>query len=181
LFADDERPIEDAKMKWIAGSFGIPVALLGGMAVATFAIAQHVHDPGSHAKPAAAPAASVPSRQVVAFPEEMKEHTLANMRDHLLALSEIQDALARFEFDRAADVAEKRLGMSSLGLHGAHEVAKVMPQGMQDIGTAMHRSASRFALVAQEASVDRKLDRPLAALAQVTQSCVACHAAYQLK
>jgi hypothetical protein len=168
-------------MKWIAGSYGIPVALLGSLAVATFAFAQHVHDPDGHAKPATAPAASPPSRQLVEWPAAMKEHTLANMRDHLLALAEIQDALARFEFDRAADVAEKRLGMSSLGLHGAHEVAKVMPQGMQDIGTAMHRSASRFALAAQEASVDRKLDRPLSALAQVTQACVACHAAYQIK
>ena len=151
-------------MKFLAA---VMVAILSGCAAPS----------GDHA--AHAPAAD--PRVMVQFPEMLRTHTLANMRDHLLALAEIQDQLARGGYDKASDIAEQRLGMSSLGLHGAHEVAKVMPQAMQDIGTAMHRSASRFALVAQEASVDRKLERPLAALAQVTQACVACHAAYQLK
>src|SRR5689334_8526229 len=85
------------------------------------------------------------TRVLVKFPPELIEHTLANMRDHLLALQEISDAFARGNNDVAAKIAEGRLGMTSLQLHGAHEVAKYMPQGMQDAGTAMHRAASRFA------------------------------------
>ena len=69
------------------------------------------------AAPKAAPVKD--SRQVVHFPVRLREHTLANMRDHLLALQQIQEALAKQEFDQAGDIAEQRLGMSSMGLHGA--------------------------------------------------------------
>ena len=130
---------------------------------------------GAHAAPGAE------GRVAVRFPEPMRAHMLANMRDHLLALAEIQDRLARGAFDQASDIAEQRLGMSSLGLHGAHEVAAFMPQGMQDAGTAMHRSASRFALVARDASVTGDLKSALSALATVSRTCVACHAAYRLE
>ena len=118
---------------------------------------------------------------MVRFPEMLRTHTLANMRDHLLALAEIQDQLARGAYDKASDIAEQRLGMSSLGLHGAHDVATFMPQGMQAAGTAMHRSASQFAIVAKDASVTGDLKGSLAALARVSQTCVACHAAYRIQ
>jgi cytochrome c556 len=71
--------------------------------------------------------------------------------------------------------------MSSLQTHGAHEVARFMPKAMQDAGTAMHRSASRFALVAKDASVSGDLKAAVGALAQVNQTCVACHAGFRLK
>jgi hypothetical protein len=135
----------------------------------------HRHSGHGHAMPAA------DARQEVRFPPELKEHTLANMRDHLLTLQRIQDALARGAFDAAAQLAETRLGLTSLQSHGAHEVAKYMPQGMQDIGTGMHKAASRFALAASDAGATGELKAPLAALAQVTAQCVACHAAYRLK
>lgn len=121
------------------------------------------------------------TRTVVRFPDSLRVHTLANMRDHLLALAEIQDQLARGSFDKAADIAEQRLGMSSLGLHGAHDVAPFMPAGMQAAGTAMHRSASRFAIVAKDASVTGELKPAVAALASLSQTCVACHAGYRLQ
>jgi hypothetical protein len=152
------------------------------------------HDPSMHAAhmqsgsaagmaPAGAPGAALGEdrRQAVAFPAPMREHTLANMRDHLLALQEIQAALARQQFDRAADLAEGRLGMSSLGLHGAHEVARFMPKGMQDAGTAMHRAASRVALAARDAGAMGDLRPALSSLAELTATCVACHAAYRLE
>jgi len=119
-------------------------------------------------------------RQLVRFPEPMRLHTIASMRDHLLALQEIDDALSRSEFDKASRVAEERLGMSSLELHGAAHLAPYMPQPMQDIGTAMHRAASRFAVAAQDASVGNDVRPALAALATVMQQCVACHATYRL-
>jgi cytochrome c556 len=103
------------------------------------------------------------------------------MRDHLVAMGEIQAALGESNFDRAADIAEQRIGMSSLEAHGAAHVAPYMPKAMQEIGTAMHRAASRFARTAQEASFDNGLAQALGALADLTQQCAACHAGYRLQ
>lgn len=160
----------------------IATALL--IAGVTFAAQAQQHDPAQHhrhATVAPSPLAVQDLRQEVAFPPEMKQHTLSNMRDHLLALQEMQSALAQQAYDRAAELAEQRLGMSSLGLHGAHEVSKFMPRGMQDAGTAMHRSASRFALAARDVSATGDLGPALAAMSEVMGACVACHAGYRLQ
>jgi hypothetical protein len=127
-----------------------------------------------------ASADDVDLRELVPLPEMMQRHMLTNMRDHLLAIAQIQDALADGKFDAAGTIAEERLGMSSLASHGASHMATYMPQPMQVIGTQMHRAASRFALIAQEASVDRDLSRALKSLSVVTEQCVACHAAYRI-
>lgn len=143
---------------------------------------QHSDHQHHHSQPAATPKSSVAIKpRLVKFPTRLREETLSNMRDHLLALAEIQDQLANGQFDQAAEIAEKRLGMSSLHDHGAHEVAKYMPKGMQEAGGAMHRAASRFALTAQEAAIDRDTGKALGALATLTQACVACHAGYRLR
>ena len=133
-----------------------------------------------------APAARAPgiggrdSRQPVTMPAMMQEHMRANMRDHLLALGEIQAALAGAQYDAAAEIAERRLGMASLDAHGARHVAGFMPEGMQAIGTGMPHAASRFAVTAQAAAVTGDLARAPGGLAEVTQQCVACHAGYRL-
>ncbi len=59
---------------------------------------------------------------------------LHSMRDHLLALHEILDALGRDDSDEAAQIAESRLGMSSLALHGANKAAPYMPPAMRRPG-----------------------------------------------
>jgi hypothetical protein len=125
-------------------------------------------------------AAELDRRELVALPKMMQQHMLANMRDHLRAFAEIQDALADGRFDVAKNVAEERLGMSSLASHGASHMAPYMPEPMRAIGSQMHRAASRFALIAEEASVDRDLSRALKALAAVTARCNSCHAAYRI-
>lgn len=121
------------------------------------------------------------TRQAIELPAMMRSHMLANMRDHLTVLAEIQAALGAGRYEQAADVAEQRIGMSSLERHGASHMAPYMPKAMQDIGTNMHRAASRFARVAQEAAVAKEPARAIAALAEVTQQCVACHASFKLK
>lgn len=125
--------------------------------------------------------ASADGRQLVQFPEAMRLHTIANMREHVSTLQQIVDALSRNEFDRASNLAEQRLGMSSLEAHGAPHLAPYMPASMQDIGTQMHRAASQFAIEAQNASVSGDPRPALAALSKVVQQCVACHAAYRLQ
>ena len=117
------------------------------------------------------------ARQLVQMPEMMQEHMLSNMRDHLAAINEILILLSDGEPEKAAEVAEFRLGMSALKKHGADHMAKVMPEAMRQAGANMHKAASRFALKAQE-------DDPLPtyqALAEVTSACVACHSGYRIR
>jgi hypothetical protein len=127
----------------------------------------------------AAAADSNDARQLVKLPDPMVQHMLANMRDHLKAITEIQQALGSGDYQRASEVAESRIGFSSLEAHGAAHMAAFMPQPMQDIGTQMHKAASQFARKAQETGATGNLAGALTALSQVTQQCVACHAAYR--
>jgi len=120
--------------------------------------------------------ASDDKRQLVELPEMMQKHMLGNMRDHLQTLNQILIDMSNNELSKAADLAEARLGMSSLTLHGASHMAGFMPKPMQTMGTNMHRAASRFALKAQEG----ELKPAYQALTEVTKSCVACHAAYRI-
>ncbi len=116
-------------------------------------------------------------RALVQMPDMMQEHMLSNMRDHLAALNEILRKLAAGEMDEAADIAESRLGMSSLESHGASHMAKMMPEGMRNIGTSMHKAASNFALKAQEGEALPAYG----ALSEITAACVACHSAYRVR
>jgi cytochrome c556 len=124
------------------------------------------------------------TRQLVHLPAPMQEHMLGNMRDHLATLNEILGDVANAKYDAAAKIAEARLGMSSLSLHGAAQLAPYMPQPMQDIGTSMHHAASRLVIVLQNASVTptadamRDINRALYA---VTTACEACHASYRVR
>lgn len=119
-------------------------------------------------------------RQFVQLPDMMRDHMLSNMRDHLLALEEITRNLANQQYDQAAEIAEKRLGMSSLQLHGASHMGKFMPKEMGAIGTSMHRAASRFALASKDAELDGGLNKAFSALSEVMQQCVACHSSYKV-
>jgi cytochrome c556 len=124
------------------------------------------------------------TRELVKLPPPMQEHMLGNMRDHLATLNEIIGDVADSKYDAAAKIAEARLGMSSLSLHGAAHLAPYLPKPMQDIGTSMHRAASRMVIVLQDASVAptaeamRDISR---ALHEVTTACEACHAGYRVR
>lgn len=126
------------------------------------------------------PALADDDRQTVQLPDMMREHMLSNMRDHLLALEEITRYLASQQYDKAAEIAENRLGMSSLELHGASHLGKFIPKEMGAIGTNMHRAASRFALAATDAEIEGGLNKAFAALSEVMQQCVACHSRYKV-
>ena len=121
-------------------------------------------------------AADADPRERVELPEMMQQHMMANMRDHLAAIDEILSAMASGESERAAEIAESRLGMSSLTSHGADHMGRFMPQGMREAGMAMHRAATAFALKAQEGD----LLPAYGALSAVTSACVGCHAGYRI-
>lgn len=116
-------------------------------------------------------------RQYVKLPEMMQQHMMSNMRDHLATINIILKNLSSNKLDEAAEIAESRLGMTSLKLHNASHMAKFMPESMRHAGTTMHRAASRFALIAQEGDVLSAYS----ALSQITDACVACHASYRIR
>ena len=117
------------------------------------------------------------SRQFVKLPDMMQQHMMTNMRDHLKTINEILHHLSNNEMDKAASIAEQRIGMSSLDNHGASHLGKFMPKGMRQAGTNMHKAASRFALKAEEGD----LIPAYKSLAAVTSTCVACHSSYRIK
>jgi cytochrome c553 len=117
------------------------------------------------------------SRQYVELPEMMQQHMMSNMRDHLVAINEILINIASGNLEKAAEVAEFRLGMSSLESHGASHMSRFMPEGMREAGTSMHRAASRFALKAQEGDTLQAYKT----LSEVTSACVACHSGYRIR
>lgn len=117
------------------------------------------------------------NRQLVKLPEMMQNHMMSNMRDHLAAINEILLYMEKGELDKAAEIAESRLGMSSLDSHGADHMAGFMPQAMRQAGTSMHKAASRFALKLQEGDVLQAYG----SLSAVTSACVACHTGYRIR
>jgi len=122
-------------------------------------------------------AADQDTREQVSFPKMIQQHMLSNMRDHLVVINEILIYLSTDEMDKAADIAENRLGMSAMNLHGAGQQAQYMPDGMKKIGSSMHRAASRFARKSEEGDPAEAYK----VLQEVTAACVACHAAYRVK
>lgn len=117
------------------------------------------------------------TRQLVKLPDMMQQHMMANMRQHLESINEILILMSNNKLDKAADVAEQRLGMTSLTSHNASHMGKFMPKEMQQAGTSMHKAASRFALKAQEGDANAAYK----ILGEVTSACVACHAGYRIR
>ncbi|GAA6142838.1 hypothetical protein [Hydrogenophaga sp. 5NK40-0174] len=158
------------------------VALIGSSAFIASALAQHDASHHGHVPGHGAGHADMQDgRELVAFPAPMRAHTLSNMRDHLKAMGDIQAAMSKEDLDLAARIAEQRLGMSSLEAHGAHDLAGFMPEGMRAAGTAMHRSASQLAVELRNTGATGDWKPSLASFARLTQTCVACHAAYRLQ
>ena len=165
---------------FMKASFRSLAALLSLLMAAGLARAQMPGAAGHHHHHGQAMQAQPDARKPVQFPPLLRQQMLGNMRAHLVALRDIQEALGGGDFQKAAQIAESSLGMSSLRDHHADENAKYMPAPMAQLGSAMHRAASQFALAAQDASASGDFKKPLAALAKLSASCVACHAAYRL-
>lgn len=111
------------------------------------------------------------------LPAPMQTHLLANMRQHLVVIDQIIGMLASDELDKAAELAEAELGMSSLDKHGASHIAQYYPKQSAQFGTQMHKAASRFARVAQEGDALSAYK----ALGEITQNCVGCHATAKVR
>jgi len=124
-------------------------------------------------------AADADSRQRVEMSTEARAELRAEMLDFQAALHSIVGALAEQQFDKAADIAEKNIGVSAMGRHrNAPANARpgmFMPNEMHAIARSMHSAASDFAKVARNGDTTKAL----ASLQAVTGACVACHRGYR--
>lgn len=118
-------------------------------------------------------------RQLVSMPENTRELMRKEMLDHLSALNVIIGYLASNNLDAAAEVAETRMGRSSMGKHRATGMGpgRFMPLEMRNIGWGMHDAASELSKSAKQGDIKGAYS----ALENVTNACVACHYNYRTR
>ena len=118
-------------------------------------------------------------RQFVDMPAQARGYMRQDMLDHLAAMSEIMGAMSAEDWARAAEIAETRMGKSSMGKYRGTGMGpgRFMPLEMRQLGWNMHEAASRFAEVAGTGDGPRAW----AALQDVTATCVACHYSYRTR
>lgn len=124
------------------------------------------------------------TRQKIDLPKDIEAKMLINMRDHIGALDDIIGAIQEERYEDAEDIAEFRLGWSSLVRRGDMEVAKHWAKPMQKMADQMYRSASNFVIVSQNASVEESVEsykNVLSALKEVTSACRGCHEVYRVR
>ncbi|MDH3973313.1 MAG: cytochrome c [Deltaproteobacteria bacterium] len=119
-------------------------------------------------------------RQLVSMPDGVKLVLRLDMISHLSALNEILVNISTGDLDAAAEVAELKLGKSSMGKHRGTGMGpgRFMPQDMHDIAFSMHQAASSFAELAKKKG---DLKGVYEALQEITAHCVSCHSAYRIQ
>ncbi len=124
------------------------------------------------------------TRQLIKLPKNIESKMLVNMRDHISALDDIIAAVHADEYDKAADIAESRLGWSSLIRRGDQEVTKHWAAPMQKMADAMYRASSNFVIVAQDASVEETKEsykKVLGSIQKITMACRGCHEIFRVR
>jgi len=113
------------------------------------------------------------------MPAQAQQLMRKDMQDHLAALSEVLGYLVNQDFALAAEVAEKRMGKSSMGKHRETGMGpgRFMPLEMRQIGWGMHEAASDFA----ESAKSGDQNKIYASLQKVMSSCTACHLSYRTR
>ena len=128
--------------------------------------------------PPAAPrleAKAGPQRVVVPLTPDEREHVLGEMRDFLVALQGVTDALARDDFGAVAAAARK-VGAGSEGGRMPPAIAKKLPPEFRQLARATH---DQFDALAVDAVGRRDARHTLAQTSALMQRCNACHAVFQ--
>lgn len=114
----------------------------------------------------------VDTRTALGLPEEMKQHQLSAMRDHLEAIDAIVAFMSENKFDEASAVAHARLGLTP-------EMRKMcsMPgnEKFMALGMAFHQSGDDLGDALRSGDVNVSLR----ALHKTMQYCTECHAGYR--
>jgi len=103
---------------------------------------------------------------------EKAQHQLMNMRSHVVAVQSIVDYLSKDEFDKAAEVASAKLGLT--------EEMKIMCTSFDNeefvkTGLAFHKSADKMSDIFKT----KDKNKSLAALSTTMNYCVSCHSRFR--
>lgn len=106
------------------------------------------------------------------LPPMMKQHQLANMRNHLDAVRRILLAMSNDDFETASGIASKELGTSEKMMKMCKRMNN---EDFTKIGLAFHESGDELAKTLKEAD----LKQSLKALDNTMNFCVTCHATFR--
>ena len=103
---------------------------------------------------------------------EMKQHQLANMREHVEAIKTIVGLMADNKFDEASKIAHDKLGLTPemQGMCGMFNNAD-----FEKLGIAFHKSGDELG----DALKSKDINVSLRALNKTMQYCVECHSNYR--
>ena len=121
------------------------------------------------------PPGAADSRERLTLPAPARNMVLAEMRQMLRSLADVLTGLA--EGDTAAAATAARASGMAAAVDVAPEVAVLLPNAFIQLGMSTHQG---FDALADQ--LEAKVPQPeaLAALAGLTQNCVACHATYRM-
>lgn len=112
------------------------------------------------------------SRISLGLSERMKVHQLQNMRSHVEAVQMIIGLLSKESFDKAAEIAHTKLGLTDDMKRMCNMFKN---EGFRTLGLEFHKSADNLAKVIKT----RDLSKSLNALHKTMSYCVQCHATYR--
>jgi hypothetical protein len=121
------------------------------------------------------PSPPADARERVTLPAAAREKILAEMRHMLESVSAILQGLAAGD-PGAIETAARASGMGMAG-NMDPRVRSTLPAPLRELGMQTHRG---FDALADRMKAGGTRDDAVRGLAQITQSCVACHAIYRL-
>jgi hypothetical protein len=144
------------------------------LCLAVLSVASAADEPGT---PDQRIAVKMPARLVAQFK--------GSMRGYLATLRKVQAQMGAGDYAAASATAEDTLGTTAharlLALRPLPEVLNYVPSDMRAIGDTLHTAASQFALVSKQTVAHGDSRKAWAAMSQILDSCVACHAAYRIE
>ncbi len=112
------------------------------------------------------------SRISLGLSERMKVHQLQNMGSHVEAVQMIIGLLSKESFDKAAEIAHTKLGLTDDMKRMCNMFKN---EGFRTLGLEFHKSADNLAKLIKT----RDLSKSLNALHKTMSYCVQCHATYR--
>ncbi len=138
---------------WITGAF------LAGLAATV--TAQNVPDPDQ--------------RQMLRLPPDERHVVLAEMRNFVVAIQTITDALSREDMETVAQAA-MAMGSGAANEIPPHVVAK-LPEPFKQLAGRVHTTFDAIALDAEGLG---DVQHTLGQVGSLMQNCIACHSMYQV-
>ena len=102
----------------------------------------------------------------------MKQHQLANMRNHLDAVRRVIEAVSTDQFEAASQIASEGLGLTTRmeGMCNSFE-----NESFRELALTFHKSGDELATVLKSGDAQKSLQ----ALNETMTFCVTCHATYR--